>query len=873
MKTRCLDALNAARTAAGGKPLSDAQALAIDERLAMTMRRLARADAKAWMAMPADQRMLLAAERVQQDIAEESARKIANAERQALKTAETEVRLREQRARMGFTRAEAWADDIQQADDAAHAISREYAAQLMKALAAAESTHGASILRSIGIRALGLDNPQMTLDIAREIHARGNAGTGNRLAIEAAKAFETVSEAQRTRLNASGGDVGRLKYGYMPNAWEPDLVLRAGGEKFTQVMIDKVDRSRYLRSDGSRMDDSEMREFLKAAAETIGTNGANDAAPGFMSGSAAMAKRGSEHREIHWKDGDAYIAAMREFGSGSMYDALMGHTQMMSRTIALVERYGPNPDAQHRLQKELAARDVTRTEAPLVAWSDLDHHWRVVAGTRVAQWEYTPPIVGAAIEKATMGAVSGRFTGAGVARFWQHVRNTEVIGKLQQTLLASFTDLPTYFATAGFNKLPYFDALINLPRSMTPVMRGEMVEFMNQQGLMADTLISNINRFTGENISASWSSHLSNATMKLSLTNWWTDGIRRSFALTMQQGVARWLKKDWGDLDEWTREVLLARRGLTEEDWKLMQSATATPTKWGHILTPEAIYATGDPRASQTVNRYLTVISHEQQMSAIEADVAARAFLRRGTEPGTLSGEGARLIGQFKAFPIALMTRHWRRILETPQGLEGAPPGFRGETEADSTVNRLAYFGAFLVSMTAAGAISYQAKQIVAGKDPVNMDPEDDKGQKFWLRALAQGGGLGFLGDVLLRDSADDRSQQQGLFELLGPVAGSLAQGYELTKGNLDEAAAGKDTHAGAEAIRFARGHAPLINLWYAKAAVDHAALNSLQENLSPGYLARVRNRAQKDWQQEFWWQPGDALPDRAPDLGVIAGQ
>jgi hypothetical protein len=125
---------------------------------------------------------------------------------------------------------------------------------------------------------------------------------------------------------------------------------------------------------------------------------------------------------------------------------------------------------------------------------------------------------------------------------------------------------------------------------------------------------------------------------------------------------------------------------------------------------------------------------------------------------------------------------------------------------------------------------------------------------------------------VLLRDSADDRSQQQGLFELLGPVAGSLAQGYELTKGNLDEAAAGKDTHASAEAIRFARGHAPLINLWYTKATIDHAALNSLQESLSPGYLARVRNKAHKEWGQSYWWEPEDSLPDRAPNLGAVVG-
>jgi hypothetical protein len=34
-----------------------------------------------------------------------------------------------------------------------------------------------------------------------------------------------------------------------------------------------------------------------------------------------------------------------------------------------------------------------------------------------------------------------------------------------------------------------------------------------------------------------------------------------------------------------------------------------------------------------------------------------------------------------------------------------------------------------------------------------------------------------------------------------------------------------------------------------------------------------MKQRAQKDWGQQYWWEPGEALPDRAPDLSAIGGQ
>lgn len=863
MKDVCREQLNKARAAQGRGPLSDAQAARIEEGMLAAAQQLARTDPN-WRTYTAQERTLRAAGAAADELRSQATRRVENLERQAQKVEETNTRVTEQMQRMGFNRAQAWADDVQTTADLIQALSKEYAADLMPAIQAAESSQGASLLRTIGMRTLGVDNPQMTLDIAREIHARGKAGTGNQLAVKAAEAFAEVNEGMRQRFNSAGGDVGRLGYGYMPNAWDADLVLKAGPQRFAQVMLEKVDRSRYVREDGSRMSDAEILDFLGRAAESISTNGANGAVPGAFKGQGAAANHGMEHRYIHWKDGDSYVDAMREFGSGSMYDALMGHLHQMARDITLVERYGPNPNAMHRLQSDLAAQADGGGKPRLVAWSSLDHHWQALVGTPVARWDYTPPVIGDALEKVTMGKVAPNFTGAGAARFWQHVRNVETFGKLQGILLSSFTDLPTYFSTVHFNKLSYFDALANLPRSMTPVARRELVDFMNTQGLMADTMINNLNRFTAENVAASWSARVSNKTMFLSLNNWWTEGLRRSFALTMQQGMAKWLAKDWGSLDDWTRQVLLERRGLTADDWAVMKRADLVQTKWGEILTPEAIYATGDPRAAQVVQRYMAAISHEQQMAAIESDIATKAFLRRGTEPGSLQGEGARLIAQFKSFPIAMITRHFRRLAETPGGLEGAPAGFRGE----GAVDRIAYFGAFLVAMTAMGAIALQAKQLKDGKDPVDMTTE-----KFWFRSLAQGGGLGFFGDVLLRDSTEDRAPQQGLFELLGPVAGSGAQLYELSKGNLDEAAAGKDTHFGAEAVQFARGHTPLLNLWYAKAAIDRVALNSLQESVSPGYQQRMRERARKDWGNGYWWDPASTLPDRAPDFSQVPGR
>ena len=832
MNPKCRTTLGQLR----GKPLTDAQAKAIDDRMAATMRQLARTDPN-WQALSRDDRLLAAAKQAAADLKAEADRKIANAQRQVFKQAETESRVQATMQRQtDWSRSRALNADLQRTHAYIDGIKRDNLRHLFDLIEAADSRDGAGVGRRALMTLFDAQNPAMTRDIALEVFARGKAGTGNDVARRGAEAWLKVSEDMRQRFNAAGGDVGRLDYGYLPQAHDQLRVLKAKPDAWSNDVLPLLDRSRYVDEAGVRLSDAEVLQILRGAWETIASDGANKSAPGEFRSAGARANRGSESRQIHFKDGEAYLAYQQKYGVGSMYDAMIGHIGGLAKDIGLVERYGPNPNANMRVQLDMAQR----ADGPRAGF---------VQGI-------ADKLTGPAAQWAVLSGTSGTPAHARVALVAQHVRNVETFGKLQGAVLSSITDLGTYFTTVGYDRMPYMQALANIGRAATKADK----EFMNAHGLIAESMISDLNRWAGENVAQSWSGRISNATMRLSLMNAWTDTLRRGFQMTMMQAMGRMQGTAWDALSQWDR-YRMESMGFTADDWAVLQKAKPVQYRGADFVTPDAIYATGDPRAAEVVAKYLGAISDESEVAVINPDLTTRSLATfGGSQAGTPGGEIARAVAQFKSFPFAMISRHWFRMLDTPKGMEGAPV----------VANRLAYAGALMVSLTALGAIAFQTRQVVGGKDPVDMTTP-----KFWTRAVAQGGGLGFLGDMLLSDTSDDRTPLDTFGRmLLGPTFGSAADAYELTKGNVDEALAGKDTHIGAESLRFARGHLPFVNLWYAKTALDHAGLQALQESVSPGYMARMKSRQKKDWGGDWWAPPGASFDQlRAPDLGAAFGQ
>jgi hypothetical protein len=50
----------------------------------------------------------------------------------------------------------------------------------------------------------------------------------------------------------------------------------------------------------------------------------------------------------------------------------------------------------------------------------------------------------------------------------------------------------------------------------------------------------------------------------------------------------------------------------------------------------------------------------------------------------------------------------------------------------------------------------------------------------------------------------------------------------------------------------------------------DHLLVHDLQEAANPGYLQRMENRAQNEFGQDYWWRPGEAMPERMPDQEAL---
>jgi hypothetical protein len=834
MSSKCKDTV---RAAAAGRPISEARMQLLDDAIRSKAQELARTDNARWRTLTPEQRTVEAARAAMADVKAQAALKELRASQQALRFAESQERVALQRRINDLSSSQGISRDIEQTMINGDSITRGAIGGMKDFIDAAETKDGTGLFRNLGMRLFDLDNPAMTADVVREIFGKADGSTGNRAAQAGAKAWLDTIETLRQRFNAAGGDIGKLGYGYLTQIHDSLKVKAAGAQAWAAKVLPLLDREQYLRPDGSRMNDAEVGALLAAAHETLSTGGANKTAPGQFRGTGARANKGSEARVLHFKDGDAWMAYMKDFGEGSLYDAVVGHIGKMGRDIALLEAYGPNPEQWFRVADDLARRvdrpDGGKTLAELRAS-------RAAGNLPEAYWN---------LATGKTGSPQSRL----LARIGSDARNIQTAAKITWGPFSALADVATIAHTLHFNRIPYFEYLTAVKDRFSADHKAEL----QAHGIMAESALNTLNRFTGDHLSHSLTGRITNGVMKLSLMNAWTDNLRGAFQDVLMHNWSSKIGKAWGELDQWD-QYLMQRHGITEADWAVISKAEAVEISGRQFLL-------GDGMSDrQVATRWQSFISDESMFAVVNPDAATRAIATAGGMPaGSISGEVARSIMQFKSFPMAMLTRHWRRAFETPQGLEGAPLGFGAETATGGTVNKIAVLAALGLSATLMGAIQTQSRSVLSGKDPITMDPTEEHGRKFWTKAFAAGGGAGFLSDVLMAPADDPTRNWQGKFGLLGPVAGATAGWFDVAQSK----------HPSADAVKLVSDQLPFVDMWQTRAAYEHWFLNMAQENLNPGYLARMQQRAQKQWGQQSWWAPGDALPSRAPDFSQAVGQ
>lgn len=771
----------------------------------------------------------------------------------------------------------------------------EFLSEVDRKVAAAESEVKSDFAKVLEGKQQGLmglmEDEALAQAVVRETFGED---TGSAIAKAVAGEWKRFSDMVVDRYNRAGGNMGKLDR-YVPQAHDcvqmahaaevlaGDGRLKIGAralgdylkgrpERFryetnqqawADYLLPRLDRSQYLDSNGEVMDDDALREVLYGMYDTLLSDGTTNfevstVAGARGNGGTGRANRGDNHRSIFFKDADSFFQYHQTFGKGTIFTNMMGSLGRSAKDAALLENLGPNPNNLVRGVKRMCDAEAKQIQARNMS----------------ASWVKRTKLAGVSTSHffdSVWGTLNGDAAAVSpgremIASIGGGLRNTEVFSKLGNTFLAAVSDIPTYFVTSGINHINRADATTNLVRAWS----ADSKALASVAGLMADSLTMTWQRMGQNNVGEGWTGMLANLTMKLTLLDQFTNGVRRGQMIGLMHTMANMTRRPWRFLTDFDKRRL-ERIGVTQKDWYLWQSAMPYEMNGARYLTRQDIRAINLERVNreaiengsglyftqrdvdQSVAKYIAFLQDEAGLASLAPDLATRAVSNIAGARGTFGGEVMRNLMLFKSFPIGFMRRHLQRLSDMPTGRD-----------------RIEYAAKIFVGTTLAGAITVQLRALVAGRDL-----QDPTSQDYWLQAMSTGGGLSFLSDIIVAGiDGQNAYGSPNFLKFLGPVAGSALDAFDVVKtgyNDLTGSSAGgaynREMKSPAKALKFVRNHAPFVNFWYVKGLVDRAVYNDLMEAASPGYIARMKGWGRKHTGQEYWWNVDEVIPERLPTV------
>lgn len=689
------------------------------------------------------------------------------------------------------------------------------------------------------------------VNLIRELRGEDSADP---LAKKGAQAFHEVAEEARQVFNQNGGEVGKLDDWGMPQHHSQERVAAAGREAWIDQVLPLLDRGRYVDDLGQPRSELELREFLGKAWDTIATDGLSKVEPGRPKGIGKRANRHAESRQIHFRDAESVIAYWEAFGERTAVEILTSHVQTMARDIAFVEHFGPNPNITWQTIVDSALKQAA-----------LDNPRKTQAFTAEAVrlnqlYDYSAGRVKPTYNRTVRGLADG-------------LAHLNVAGKLGGASIASFFgDKAMMEAVSHMNNLPLFKRWQTELTLLNPANAADRA-LLHRQGLMLDSVRSGLQRFYEGLGQSSSTGKIANGVMRITGMQAINDIRKGAFGLSLMSAIGDEIQAGRGFDQLADSDVRTLRNyGIAKADWETWRLAKLEKMAGAeHVLTPEAIaripedalrkaavIGTADgPEAAAAARRHAIVkllgaVNTESEFAIVTPGWRERAAFYGDLQRGTVKGEIARSVLQFKSFPWAMFKRSMDAV-----------------ANADTGVGKATMIAWLMGSTTLAGAMIMQTREMLAGKDPRKMFSDPKGMMKFWSAAFLQGGALGIYGDFLY--SVNETRYGSGPVEALaGPTVGPLLElGIVLPLDAAKKAVEGKDTHLLAQLTSRAKGFVPGNNIWYTKAAMEHLVWQRVMESMSPGYLNMIRSRTAKEYGQDWWWKPGAAAPQRLPELGA----
>ena len=705
-----------------------------------------------------------------------------------------------------------------------------------------------------------------------ELRKGGNPGsTKDADAQWLAKTFMKYAELARTRANSYGATIGKLDGWAGVQTHDIDKMVRAGKDAWVGYITAKLDLERTFPDAPTS---TEAARILGDIYDTIitGTSKVSDDAPvateGYRS-PANLADSLGKHRVLHFKDAATSIEYRKQFGYGTAIGGMFNHLGRMAHILGVLEGMGPNPGAMFDSMAGRLRQQV-RDDPNL-------------APETKAKWARQLTTQGGLLRSAfVIGTGMHSFVGGSetFADIASGVRTLQRLGKLGG---ATLTALPSdtmvsaiaqQFRGSGFLR----GVMTQIGTMMRGRPKGEQADIAYLMSTAWDGWVQHVMRGRMALDSEPGKlAQMEEAFFRMNLLTQATDINRSVHGRVIAAELGMHARNAWADLNPRFRHAL-EMNGFTAQKWEMMRSAPMRNVDGKPYMTHDLMLqlddATVEPLVADRIAQAReTLRVDEAKSSEVRAQREAKFAARRaallddarrelqmdvlrfavdeqatavvspddastkwttwgGQQRGTIAGEIARMVMQFKATPIAFIQRPLARQLF-------------GQRKGISPVEYGAHIGGFVAGLLIAGYMSIVMKDLVKGYWP----PRDPKDPRTILAAMLQSGAAGILGDFLFANV--NRFGGGALETAAGPTLGSVGSLIDTLNDFRDFAlSGGENKFSGAQAFNNVYGWAPFVNIWYVAPVMNYLVVNSIREAISPGFLKRQRTDRMRQYGQ-----------------------
>jgi len=540
-----------------------------------------------------------------------------------------------------------------------------------------------------------------------------------------------------------------------------------------------------------------------------------------------------EMRTFEFQQGEAgakaWIEMQAKYGTGNEIMSMLDqHIDHMAKEIALHKIWGPNPRAAFEAAIRLA-KEKNPIQAPAAtrffhSESAARYTFDALAGNR----------------GSSVGNVGNEFWG----RFGAGVRavlGAATLRNLPVSIIPS--DSAMVFVAAHHDGMAPMDIFKHI--FWGDMTRQEAAHLQIAAHSYTDFVQNKYRRYEDELNVSGMARAVPNFVVRATGANKWTENIRLGSQLSYFHQLADMADRPFDKLDPAIRDNLLGQYGFTAEDWDKIRNVAphVAPNGAHYVNLPELNNVDRDLN-----ERLQRMVSERSSYIAHQPDARTRAIAMGGAQPGTIGGEARMAAVQYKQFGLERMSTHLMRVLYEGSGSDRVKRGL-----------------AFTLASLGAGVVSLQTAEILAGKNPHNMDDP-----KFWVRAFVKGGAGGvysdMLADLIMGDQYGGRSGPA--FGFFGGAAGGLAGDIAKSAWSpfrheiFDQEGNRTSQGPGNEIFSSLRRWSP--NTWYTKLAVDRLLWDQLQTLLDPHYresFRRAEQYASRRGGGGYWWAPGEATP------------